>query len=490
MKGKVTQNPNVNVSASLKIYPGIFAYLNLLNMPILELRTAIENKLVENPLLEEEPEVAEKENEEIEIENNSNETEIDFELVEDFFYRDEDEFVYPKEPEDKKSDLWEKITPKELTFYEKLKNQVYPLLEKPEEFLIADYIIENLNEKGFLELEKSDIDEFIESLKEKGININYDKFESVREKIKEIKPYGIGSFNIKESLIFQVDKLELSDEDKRKIKALIEKYAEDLSKGKYEIVEKELNLSTEEIRKYIEIVKKLELFPGEEFSKTAPESVVPDVFIEKDDGNYIVVLNDFHIPKVRISGYYRRLLENMKRLKEEKENRKYMKEMLDDAIKFLKALDYRNKSIYRVSEAIVHFQREFLDKGFEYLKPLKLKDVAEYTGLNEATVSRAISGKYISTSRGLFPFKFFFPKSGVKTKGGKDVLTDKVKEMIREIIKNENKSAPYSDQEIVYILSNKGIRIKRRTVAKYREMMGIPSSKERKRFYKISGGVK
>ncbi len=491
---------NVSVSNALKVFPGVFAYLKLLNLPLVELKTAIEQKLEENPFieLEEAENQVEQENEDEgketeeqnEVLDNEEQGDIDYELIEDFLYRDEDEWEPRVLSNRKESEVWEKITPKEPSYYEKLRNHIYPSLDSVEEFIVADYIIDNVNEKGFLELEEKDIVKFIKETEAYGVKLTREFFEKVRFKIMNLKPYGIAAMDIKESLEFQIKKLDISEEKKKILIELVKDYAKELSEGKHEEVEKNLNLSSEEIVYYVSIIKSLELFPGEFFSKQLPEHIVPDVFIEKEDGEYAIYLNDFHMPKVRVSSYYKKILKELARIKENKDNREYMKKMLEDAVRFIKAIDYRNKSIYKTAEAILYFQKEFFDKGTEYLKPLRLKEVAEYTGLNEATISRVISGKYIATPRGLFPFKYFFPKSGVKTKEGENILTDKVKRMIKKIIEDENKDKPYSDQEIVIILNTKGVRIKRRTVAKYREMMGIPSSKERKRFYKISGGEK
>jgi DNA-directed RNA polymerase specialized sigma subunit, sigma54 homolog len=225
------------------------------------------------------------------------------------------------------------------------------------------------------------------------------------------------------------------------------------------------------------IVRRLELKPGRRYVTDSNVFVEPDVFVEKVDGEYRIRLNDDGLPRLRMSSRYVRLLEGGSLDRQAKE---YLREKMKNAVWLMKSIDQRQRTIYKVAESIVKFQRGFLDYGIEALRPMVLRQVAEDIGMHESTVSRVVTNKYISTPRGLFPMKFFF-HSGVDSARGENVSSLVVKDRIRKIIEGEDPKKPLSDSAIMKILQREGVRLARRTVAKYREELGIASSDKRRR---------
>ena len=228
-----------------------------------------------------------------------------------------------------------------------------------------------------------------------------------------------------------------------------------------------------------DLIKTLEPKPGRSFSGgDSVRYIVPDVIVEKVDGEYVVMSNESSIPHLMVSPYYTTL---SKEAKNDEELSKYLTDKFNSALWLIKSIEQRKRTIYNVVSAVVEHQKEFLDKGSKYMKTLTLKQVADDIGMHESTVSRSVNGKYMQTPRGIFEIKYFF-SSGITAGSGEGVPSNSIKAMIKEIIDGEDTAKPYSDQDIVGLLSEKGIEISRRTVAKYREGMNILSSSKRRRF--------
>jgi RNA polymerase sigma-54 factor len=219
--------------------------------------------------------------------------------------------------------------------------------------------------------------------------------------------------------------------------------------------------------------------PGGSYSSAPPRYVQPDIYVEKVDGEYVILLNESNTPRLKISAHYHRLLSRQENYAQEANA--YLKNMMQSALWLVKGIEQRRDTIYRVAEAIVSNQQAFFEKGLDYLKPLTLKQIAEEIGMHESTISRVTQHKYMQTPRGLFPFRFFFP-SGLATETGGELSAKTVKHKIQQMIADEDKSNPLSDQKISDLLKMEGIRISRRTVAKYREELKIASSAVRKRY--------
>jgi RNA polymerase sigma-54 factor len=244
---------------------------------------------------------------------------------------------------------------------------------------------------------------------------------------------------------------------------------------------KELNVPMMELQTVLTIVKNLETKPGRRYASDRTVYVQPDVVVRKVDGEYIVILDEDGLPRLRISNSYRRMLhnENGSLAAEAKE---YLKERMRSAVWLIKSLDQRQRTIYKVAESIVMHQKEFLDKGIEFLRPLVLRDVANDIGMHESTVSRVVSNKYMQTPRGILPMKYFF-HTGIDSSEGEDVSSLSIKNKISKMISEEDPRKPLSDAKLMQRLRSEGIQIARRTVAKYREELRLASSSQRKALF-------
>ena len=253
----------------------------------------------------------------------------------------------------------------------------------------------------------------------------------------------------------------------------------DLGENKLNKVAKATGLTVEQVQMIADLIRTLEPKPGRQYSSgDTVKYVVPDVVVEKVDGEYQVVTNEGTVPRLMVSPYYMNLA---KQSPHDEELSKYLNDRYNAALWLIKSIEQRKQTIYNVVNSVVQHQKEFLDKGPKYLKTLTLKQVAEDIGIHESTVSRSINGKYMQTPRGVFEIKYFF-SSGVTDSSGEGMSSNSIKTFIKEIVDSEDPKKPYSDQDMVEILSKKGIEISRRTVAKYREGMNILSSSKRRRY--------
>jgi RNA polymerase sigma-54 factor len=245
-------------------------------------------------------------------------------------------------------------------------------------------------------------------------------------------------------------------------------------------ISRKLGLSIEDLREHVEVIRHLDPKPGLRFNPTPSQYVTPDVFVEKIDDEYVVFLNEDGLPQMRISPTYRRLLD--KDGNHGEETRAYVRDKFNAARWLIKSVQQRQNTIYKVARSIVNFQREFLDQGIEHLRPLVLRDVANDIGMHESTVSRVVTNKYMHTPQGVFEMKYFF-HSGISSSYGESVSSVTIKQRIKKIIESEDAKKPLSDSKIVSILQREGLVLARRTIAKYREELKIPTSNQRKVLY-------
>jgi RNA polymerase sigma-54 factor len=275
----------------------------------------------------------------------------------------------------------------------------------------------------------------------------------------------------------QLHRLELSDS---LAAVLLRDFIDELETRKYPQIAKALKLPVEEIFAATKLISELDPRPGSAYNDEEAHYIVPDIYIHKLGEDYVVTQNDEGLPNLRISAFYRNALMESKGI--DKQTGDYIQDKMRSAVWLIKSIHQRQRTIYKVTQSIVKFQRDFFDKGIEYLKPMVLRDVAEDIQMHESTVSRVTTNKYVQTPQGLFELKFFF-NSGINTSDGDAVASESVKSKIREIVADENPKKPLSDQKIVDLLKEQEIDIARRTVTKYREMLGIGSSTERKRLF-------
>ncbi len=247
----------------------------------------------------------------------------------------------------------------------------------------------------------------------------------------------------------------------------------------YPQIARTLGVTLEEVKEAVAAIESLEPRPARNFVSTEGNYIVPDVMLFRDEEGFRIVLNEEGLPRIRMNRFYRRLLDDKHNLTAEE--KAFLEEKMRSAVWLLKSLDQRNKTIYRVTESILKFQRDFFEKGIAHLRPLTLKEVAADLGMHESTISRVTSSKYIQTPDGLLPFRFFFSSALQSTRDDGGVASTSVKDMIKKVISEENPAKPLSDQKIVEVLRMKGVTIARRTVAKYRDELKIPPQNRRKR---------
>ena len=337
-----------------------------------------------------------------------------------------------------------------------------------EKMVIAEEVIGNLDENGYLMVPVEDI--------AKKLQLGTHDIEEVLFKIQEFDPVGVGARDMRECLMIQTRHLKSDD----LVKKIITDHLADLEKKEYKLIAKRQNSTIEKVLDAVHMIQRLDPKPGRQFFDESLQYITPDIYVYYVNGEYVIVQNEDGLPKLKIANYYQSIMSA------EKGTNTVAKEYINDkmraALWLIRSIHQRQRTIYKVTESIVRIQKEFLEKGVAYLRPMVLKDVAEDIGMHESTVSRVTSNKYVHTPQGIFELKFFF-NSSIKRVHGADVASEAVKERIRMIISSEDRKRPYSDQELVELLRQSNIDIARRTVAKYREMLGILSSSRRKDVY-------
>jgi RNA polymerase sigma-54 factor len=332
---------------------------------------------------------------------------------------------------------------------------------------IGVHIIGNLNRDGYLDASVEEIAEATGTEVEDVIG--------VLERIQVLDPIGVAARNLQECLIVQARNLTPPND---LVLEILENYLQYLESKNYAALVRALKRSPAEVKAAVDIILRLEPRPGRAFSDESVEYVNPDLYILKVDGEYVIVLNEDGMPKLRVSSYYKEALSGDQVLPTDAKD--YIHGKLKAAAWLIKSIHQRQRTLYRVAESIVKLQQDFFDRGVAQLKPMVLRDVAEDVGMHESTISRVTANKYMHTPHGIFELKYFF-NSSINSVLGDAVASESVKERIRQLIKDENPAKPFSDQDIVGILEKENISIARRTVAKYREVLGIlPSSKRRK----------
>lgn len=344
------------------------------------------------------------------------------------------------------------------------------LVEDEQRF--AALVLGNLDEAGYLKMEGVAPEDVVPKLAEEA-GLHPDDAEEVLKIIQQMDPIGVGSRTLAECLHVQAEALGMDE----LVLRVIDEHLDNLEKKNYAAIARDLDVPIEEIYDVAQVIAELEPRPGRNYVTEEPRYIVPDVYVHKVGDKYFVVANDDGMPKLKISGFYRAAMAGDPKAKE------YIQNKLRSAQWLIRSIDQRRKTIVKVTECIVEKQREFFDRGIEYLKPMILRDVAEAVGMHESTISRVTSNKYVATPRGVFELKFFF-NSAIKREGTKeDIASEAVKQAIKKIIAEEDTRNPHSDQKIVEILAAREIVIARRTVAKYREMLGILSSSKRKKYF-------
>lgn len=447
-------------SQKLIMTPELRQAIELLQFNSLELKEYIANEMEENPMLESLGSSEEFDN----LDKYTNDNDIDwkeyFEKYDDISYR-------PQIDKNIKEYNYEAFVSYEPTLKEHLMSQLRFIPLENKEYKIGENIIQNIDENGYLSTSTEEIAKFMKCGKE--------EVEIILDIIQTFEPIGVGARNLKECLAIQVkNKMDAN----HYIITIIEDYLEDLGYNRIQKISKELNLDLKEVQEACDYIKRLEPKPGSSFRSHSEDIryIIPDAEIQLIDGEFVVILNDVTGPRLNINNYYKGLMKSGG----DKKTIDFLNEKFNSAMWIIRSIEQRRNTIKRVIESILKFQKNFFIEGEIALKPLTLKDIADDIDMHESTISRATNGKYVQTPRGLFELKYFF-SSGILGDEG-DVSSTSIKVKLKDIIDNEDTKKPYSDQKISELLKMQGINISRRTVAKYRDELCIPSSSMRRRY--------
>ncbi|NLY42858.1 MAG: RNA polymerase factor sigma-54 [Clostridiaceae bacterium] len=444
----------MKMNQKLIITPQMKQYMKILQMNQQELRNYVEQQALENPVMETEPdyntlEYPERLKKKLDwLESIDEENRIYYQTS-----RESDEFEHTFISEDN-NDLQQYLL-----------SQLKMLSLSELDDKIARYIIQSLNEHGYLEGSLEEIAQIL--------HISQYKVEEILKIIQSLEPPGVGARNLQECLIIQLKSKGIQDPN---LFLIIYKYLPELGKNRLNAIAKELGISIDEVKKYCNMIKALNPYPGNTFSSARHIRYInPDIVVVKFKDYYQVLLNDLAYPKVSISNYYRDVLNttNDNKVKE------YISNKIEQASCIIRCIEKRNNTLLNISKVIVDIQKEYFDKGPLFLVPMTLKNIADALSIHESTISRAIHGKYLQSPWGTVEMKYFF-SSGYSKES--NYTCESIKLLIKEILQSEDKRKPYSDQKISDILKQKGVRIARRTVTKYREEMNIPAASGRKQF--------
>jgi RNA polymerase sigma-54 factor len=464
--------------------------IQLLQLSTLELEQVVRKELEENPLLEEvpvettdapeaaatpatadapapveappaaeQPEAASKETSSVDGEKADD---LPFDLSSAIFDDHGDERT-PVSMEERDELPFENLGRSDTSLAEHLGEQLRLGSDDPDLLRIGEAIIGNLDEDGYL---RADLEEIA-----KGMGTTLEAVEAALKRVQAFDPPGVAARSVQECLLLQLT----ADAEPDPVSVeIVEKHFEDLERRRYSEIARTMKLPIERIMESIEEIQALEPKPGRRFSINDSRYVVPDVTIQKVGEDYVVILNEEGIPRLRVNSLYRSLLR-----RSGDEAKQYVEQKLRSAVWLIKSVEQRQRTLRKVAQSLVNFQREFLDKGLPFLRPLALRDVGDDISMHESTISRVTTNKYVQTPQGLFELKFFF-HSGIASENGSMVSSVSVKKTIRDMVSGEDGGKPLSDQEIAQALQGQGLTIARRTVAKYREELGILPSHQRR----------
>ena len=473
----ISQKLHTKLVQKLILTPSLQQAIKLLPMSTLELRDLLTQEMVENPMLEEIPvedvQVAEAQTTEEKPEAKPEQQKTDSWDDADyqyFFGEYLDDGYRPKMPQEvRELPPIENTLSTSSSLSDHLLWQLSLQTDDPTIREIGEAIIGNLNDDGYL----------VASLDELAAMGPWpiEQVESTLTMVQGFDPVGVAARDLQECMMLQLRHLGLAGTPAERI---VTDHLKALQNHQVAEISRKLGLSIEDLREHVEVIRHLDPKPGLRFNPTPSQYVTPDVFVEKIDDEYVVFLNEDGLPQMRISPTYRRLLD--KDGNHGEETRAYVRDKFNAARWLIKSVQQRQNTIYKVARSIVNFQREFLDQGIEHLRPLVLRDVANDIGMHESTVSRVVTNKYMHTPQGVFEMKYFF-HSGISSSYGESVSSVTIKQRIKKIIESEDAKKPLSDSKIVSILQREGLVLARRTIAKYREELKIPTSNQRKVLY-------
>lgn len=480
----IEMRQQMKLTQQLVMTPQLQQAIKLLQLSRLELQDLVRQEMEENPVLEEtleaeevkeqdQLEVAEKEEQPSGEEKEFQEVQAGAETIRDtdwesylegYNYSAGEQYY---DDEDRPS--YENILTRKGTLIDHLMWQLNLTKLTEEEARVGAEIIGNIDEDGYFRAAADEIAATCGAATE--------LVDSTLRKIQEFDPIGVGARDLRECLLIQVEQLGMGGSV---VDGLVRSHLHDLEARKYKQIAKSLGVEVNDILAAARVIASLDPKPGRIYGSEDIHYISPDIFIYKIAEDYVVVLNDEGLPNLRVNPFYAGEVKANPQVDAKAEE--YINDKVRSALWLIKSIHQRQRTIYKVAKSIVKFQRDFLDKGIEYLRPLVLRDVAEDIGMHESTISRVTTNKYMQTPQGLFEMKYFF-NSGISTSEGDFIASEAVKNKIKEIVEAEDPRKPYSDQRIAELLSANSINIARRTVTKYREMLRIGSSSERKRHF-------
>jgi RNA polymerase sigma-54 factor len=467
MEMKQSLSHRLQQQQQLIMTPRLQQALKLLQMPTLELLTVLKTELAANPLLEEVDDIVEnEESSEATAEEESQadgEEDIDWS---EFLQEGLDRTYTPSQ--EQLTEFHEKVPVTRMGLVETLTHQLHLLDLPADEVELGEFIIGSLDDRGYL---ATGVDEIADATGRTA-----DEVTQGLAIVQTLEPAGIGARDLRECLLLQLTAR--GQRDTLSWRIVADHFPQLVNNRKQEIA-RALHVTPEEVQAATDELAQLSPKPGLDLSTEDEKYVVPDLLVERVGEEYVVLLNDRHVPRLRINAAYESVLKSRKRAGQDA-TRNYIQSKLNSARWLIQTIEQRRRTMIKVMTCIVEEQREFFDKGIQFLKPLTLQQVARQIGMHESTVSRVTTNKYVQTPRGVFELKFFF-SSGISTHDGEDVSSKTARDAIRRFIDEEDKTNPLSDQRIASLLSDRGMNIARRTVAKYREQLNILPARMRKR---------
>ena len=449
MSIKLNHDITIEQRQELVMTPELIQSIKILKYNLMELDGYVKEQIKENPVLEQETPSWE-----VQLKNT---------------YRDNFRGEYAKRSDADDNYSFENYVFAEETLEEHLMMQLDISTKSQEALKIGEYLIESLDENGYLTVTLKAV--------AAALNVEVEVVKKTLALIQTFDPYGVGARNLAECLGIQLKQAGLLDQNYIE---LLKHHMEDFSANKLKKISREMKLPLDKVQAMADVLRHLDPKPGKQYyGNEEKQYIVPEIMVEESAGKYTAVFQNDSVPRLVVSSYYESVLAEHR---EDPEVLKYIKSRIESANRLISSIERRKETIRKVAEAVVEYQQDFFRKGEKCIKPLTLKMIAEKTDMHESTVSRTVTGKYLQCKAGVFELKYFF-SAGVKAKGSDEALSsNSIKAYIKEIIHQEDPKHPESDQKLADILNAKGIAISRRTVTKYREALNIPSSTMRKRF--------
>jgi RNA polymerase sigma-54 factor len=467
-----------------RLSPQQIQLMKLLQVPTMELDQRIKQEIEENPALEEG-----EDKEEDDFDNTDEEFDDDSDNDDDFDlsdYLDDDSSDYKTQANNSSKDDEERVIPLsgEQSFQEKLTEQLHLLDLDDKQFLIADILIGNLDESGYL---NRDLEAIVDDLAfSMNVEANEDEVAIILSLIQELDPAGVGARNLQECLLLQIKRKQDGDIVRYTAKKILEDYFDEFTKKHYDKIAKKLEIEDEDLKEAIDEILRLNPKPGGSMRESAKnyQQIIPDFMLFENEGRLELSINGRNAPELKVSKEYESMLrsyaEGAKASKSDKDALTFVRQKLDSAKWFIDAIKQRQQTLLLTMSAIMNYQHAYFLTGDETkLRPMILKDIADIVELDISTISRVANSKYVQTNFGIFPLKYFFSES-LSTDSGEEVSTREVKKILSEAIEAEEKRNPLTDEKLMDLLNERGYNIARRTVAKYREQLNIPVARMRK----------